>query len=79
MTGNVAPTSVEAFLEAFAAAAGVPAPSAEEAEALLKIASIAAHSSERMAAPLACWMVGASGRPIAELLAAAQQLPADAP
>jgi hypothetical protein len=73
MTGSVQPMTVDAFLRAFAAEAGVPAPSAEEAEALLRIASIAAHSSERMAAPLACWMVGASGRPIAELLAALER------
>jgi hypothetical protein len=72
VTAGVLPMNVDAFLAEFAAELGVPAPSAAEAEALLRIASIAAHASERMAAPLACWMVGASGRPIAELLTAVQ-------
>jgi len=70
--------TVEAFLQAFSAEVGVPAPSAGEAEALLALASIAAHASERTAAPISCWMGGASGLPIAELLAAAQRVAGDA-
>ncbi len=62
------------FLDAFAAEIGAPVPTAEEFDALLALASIAAHSSERLAAPLACWMGGVSGRPVPELLAAAQRL-----
>jgi len=69
--------TVEQFLAAFAAEIGVPAPSGEESTALLEVASIAAHTSQRTAAPLACWMGGASGMPIAELLAAAQRVAAD--
>lgn len=66
--------TVQEFLEAFSAQVGVPAPSAQEFDALLEVAAIAAHSSERLAAPLACWMGGASGMPAAELLAAAQRV-----
>jgi hypothetical protein len=66
--------TADEFLAAFAAEVGAPAPSPEEAEALLKLASIAAHGSERLAAPLACWIGGASGRPAAELLAAAERI-----
>ena len=67
------------FLEAFAAQVGVPAPSEEEFDALLEVAALAAHGSERLAAPLACWMGGASGMPAAELLAAARRVvPPDA-
>jgi hypothetical protein len=62
------------FLEAFAVEVGAPVPSTEELDALLALASIAAHASERLAAPLACWMGGASGRTAAELLAAAQRV-----
>jgi hypothetical protein len=65
------------FLEAFAAQVGVPAPTAEEFETLLEVAAIAAHGSERVAAPLACWMGGASGMPAAELLAAARRVAAE--
>jgi hypothetical protein len=66
--------TVTEFLEAFAAEVGAPAPTREEVEALLAVASIAAHGSERLAAPLACWIGGASGRPPAELLEAAQRV-----
>jgi hypothetical protein len=62
------------FLEAFAAQIGVPAPSAQEFDALLEVASVAAHSSARVAAPLACWMGGASGIDAADLLAAAKRV-----
>jgi len=70
--------TVEEFLAAFAAEIGVPAPSEEDAAALLEVASIAAHASQRTAAPLACWMGGASGIPVADLLAAAQRVAPDA-
>jgi uncharacterized protein DUF6457 len=66
--------TAQEFLEAFAAQVGVPAPSTEEFETLLEVASVAAHGSERLAAPLACWLGGASGRPAAELLAVARRV-----
>jgi hypothetical protein len=66
--------TAQEFLEAFAAEVGVPAPSAAEFDALLEVASLAARSSERLAAPLACWMGGASGMPALDLLAAAQRI-----
>lgn len=62
------------FLAAFAAQAGVDVPSAAETDTLLELASIAAHASERSAAPIACWIAGASGLPAAELLAAARRV-----
>jgi hypothetical protein len=60
------------WLAAFCEQIGVEAPSAEEAEALLELAAEAAHSSERTAAPLACWAAGRSGRPVSEFLDAAR-------
>ena len=66
------------FLAAFAAEVGGATPTATQFDALLELASIVAHGSERVAAPLACWIAGASGRPVAELLAAARRvLPAE--
>jgi hypothetical protein len=55
------------WVRAFCAELGVDAPTAEEEEQLLELASIAAHSSERPAAPLACWAAGRTGRSPAEL------------
>jgi hypothetical protein len=44
------------WLERFAAELGVDAPSKDELKALLALAAEAAHSSERIAAPVACWL-----------------------
>jgi hypothetical protein len=49
------------WLDRFAAALGVEAPDDATVETLLALAGHAAHSSERWAAPLACWVVGRAG------------------
>ncbi len=51
-----------------------PAPSAEQREAVLKLASVAAHASERRAAPIACWLAAASELSLDEALVLAQEL-----
>ena len=53
--------TAEEWIQQFAAEAGLEAPSAEQIDSLLKIAAVAAHSSERIAAPVACYLVGAGG------------------
>lgn len=70
--------TADEFLRTLATEIGVRAPSGDEAEALLKLAAIAAHSSERIAAPLACWMAGQSGLGVAELRAVTQCMADDA-
>jgi len=55
------------WLAAFCERLGLEPPTKEEVVALLDLAATAAHSSERTAAPLACWVAGRSGRPLAEL------------
>jgi hypothetical protein len=62
------------WIAAFAAEAGVAAPSTEEIRELLELAGTAAHSSERTAAPLACWIAGRSELSLAELRAAAERV-----
>jgi hypothetical protein len=57
----------EEWLRAFCAEIEVEAPTKEEEAALLELAAIAAHDSERPAAPLACWAGGRSGRSPDEL------------
>lgn len=64
----------EEWVRAFCQRIGVDLPPPEEVEALLDLAAEAAHSSERPAAPLACWAAGRSGRPAAELQAVAEQI-----
>jgi hypothetical protein len=57
----------EEWVRTFCAELGVAAPTADEEAQLLELASIAAHSSERPAAPLACWAAGKTGRSPGEL------------
>ena len=53
--------TAEEWIQQFAAEAGLEAPTPEQIDSLLKIAAVAAHSSERIAAPVACYLVGAGG------------------
>ena len=46
------------WIAAFAAELGVDPPDAETVELLLEMAGVAAHASERTAAPIACFLVG---------------------
>jgi Domain of unknown function (DUF6457) len=62
------------WIEAFARELGVEPPTPEQAEKLLVLAGTAAHSSERPAAPLACWVAGRAGASIEEFLAAAERV-----
>jgi hypothetical protein len=57
----------EEWLRAFCERIGVDPPTVEEEEQLLELAAVAAHSSERPAAPLACWAAGKTGRSPDEL------------
>ena len=49
------------WIDAFSARLGVEAPDDATVEALLDIAGVAAHASERTAAPIACWLIGRAG------------------
>jgi hypothetical protein len=59
--------SREEWLRTFCERIGVDVPTPEEEDQLLELAAIAAHSSERTAAPLACWAAGKTGRSPEEL------------
>ncbi|MEZ4588383.1 MAG: DUF6457 domain-containing protein [Gemmatimonadales bacterium] len=69
--------NAEEWVQHFAREIGVDAPSPEDFDAVLRLAAAAAHSSERTAAPVASWLAGQAGRPIAELAEIAQELEAD--
>ena len=53
--------SGHAWIEQFASALGVPAPDDATIDALLALAGTAAHASERIAAPIACFLVATAG------------------
>jgi imidazolonepropionase-like amidohydrolase len=64
----------ETWLRALAAELGVPVPTEQETTDLLALASTAAHASERVAAPLSCWLAARAGVTPAEALAVATRL-----
>jgi hypothetical protein len=66
--------NAEEWVRRFAAELGADAPSPEELDQILKLAAIAAHGSERTAAPVACWIGGRTGRSAAELRDLAKEI-----
>ncbi len=66
--------TAEEWVEQFAKEIEAGAPSKEEFDEILRLAAEAAHASERTAAPVACWLAGRTGRPLAELIEAAERV-----
>jgi len=62
------------WIAEFAREAGVERPDAEQIRALLDLAGVAAHGSERTAAPIACWIAGRSSLSVEDLQAAAERV-----
>ena len=66
--------TAQEWISAFTRELGAEPPSDEEFNAILDLAAVAAHDSERVAAPVACWIGGASGRSLDELQQIAQRI-----
>ena len=62
------------WIEAFAARLGLDPPDEATVDALLDLAGVAAHSSERTAAPVACWLLGRAGLSPAQALELARRV-----
>jgi hypothetical protein len=62
------------WLAGFAERIGGTAPSTEEFKLILDLAGVAAHSSERVAAPAACWVAANAGVELDVALQAAREL-----
>ena len=62
------------WIDAYAARLGVDAPDDEAVEALLDLAGVAAHASERTAAPITCWLIGQAGIGVDEARRLADEL-----
>ncbi len=67
--------TADEWIAAFAAELGTDPPSEETCAELLELAGTAAHSSERIAAPIACYLAGVTGRPLEELRRIADGIP----
>lgn len=66
--------TAQEWLRAYAEACAVPPPTAEEVDQLLALAGLAAHTSERQAAPITCWLAARAGLSAEEALAIGQRL-----
>ena len=62
------------WLGAYAEKLGASPLSNEEFKAILDLAAEAAHASERVAAPAACWVAARAGVDLDEALRAAREL-----
>jgi hypothetical protein len=62
------------WLAAYAEKLGVPAPTKSELTAVLDLAGEAAHSSERIAAPVACWLAARAGVDLETAMHLAQEV-----
>ena len=71
--------SARDWIDRYAAALGVAAPTEEEVATLLDAAGVASHASERTAAPVSCWLAATAELTPAEALAAAEGLVASLP
>ncbi len=66
------------WITALAERAGTEAPTPQEFSTLLDPAGVAAHSSERVAAPVACWVAAKAGLSPDDALALAREIAPDA-
>ena len=65
------------WLAAYADRLGIDPPTRDELKAILDLAAVAAHTSERRAAPVACWMSARAGRSLEESLELAREVGED--
>jgi hypothetical protein len=62
------------WLAAYAEQLGTAAPTKEELKAILDLAGEAAHASERIAAPVACWLAARAGVGLDEAMRRAREV-----
>jgi hypothetical protein len=65
------------WLAAYANKLDTTAPTKAELKAVLDLAGEAAHSSERIAAPVACWMAARAGVELDRAMALAREVDSD--
>jgi hypothetical protein len=66
--------NMQDWLAGFAAEVGTALPTRDEQDVLLELAAIAAHASERTAAPITCWMAARAGVEPRDALAIGKRL-----
>ena len=64
------------WIDAYAERVGIEALTQDEFAAILDLAAEAAHASERVAAPAACWVAAKADLPLPEAISAAREVSA---
>lgn len=67
------------WLAAFADKLGTDAPTKDELKEVLDLAAVAAHSSDRIAAPVACWVAARAGVDLEQAIKLAREVAPDEP
>ena len=62
------------WIDAYAERLGTTAPSPEDFSLILNLAGEAAHASERVAAPVACWVAARAGIDLDQALQTAREI-----
>jgi hypothetical protein len=62
------------WIGAFCEQVGIEPPDDETTAQILRLAAVAAHASERTAAPVACYLAGICGKTLAEVERAAESV-----
>jgi Domain of unknown function (DUF6457) len=65
------------WLAAYADKLGIDAPTKDELTAVLELAGEAAHASERIAAPVACWLAARASVGLDQAMKLAREVGAD--
>jgi hypothetical protein len=65
------------WLAAYAQKLGTDPPTTDDFKVLLDLAGVAAHSSERVAAPVACWLIAKAGVEPEQALRLAREVATD--
>ena len=66
------------WIELYANRLGTDPPTPDEFRAVLDLAAEAAHASERVAAPVACWLSARAGIPLERAIEMARDIGEDA-
>jgi hypothetical protein len=69
--------TADEWIRGFAEQLGMEAPDEEATGELLELAATAAHASERIAAPIACYLAGLRGVALNDARAAAERVAAE--
>jgi hypothetical protein len=70
--GSVRRVDARTWVARFATELGLDSPDDDTFEALLELAGVAAHASERVAAPIACYLIGLAGGDLTRARTAAE-------